>query len=314
MRYLALLAMLCFFGCGGSDGPVAASAPVTNPTSQRLVLTAENAQHVASISDELLVPSGRNSVELAGGNLSLIEIDGIAGALVELPLAYPVLVQDQSGQFAGPGGGSATLTVNGRDVSIVFTSFVTADGSLLTGSVNMTGLVQGIEGEISATFAGFVVTDVDGRFQIDGPVTLMLDRVQEPDRYVERVRRVLNATVTELDNGGSVRMLDLHSESDIEVEAGFQAGTSTVSGTLSFANFEGLTGEMLIVPDLPFTFTVEHATLISEVTSGRVFYEGEGTVRRSILSPNIFETAVRPTGSSEFQVVGTTDITDIDAP
>lgn len=306
-KHLIALLTLTLIGCGGSSDPVS-TAPITNPSpgSPPVVLTAANALSVARTLDELFVPSGRNSVELAGGNLSAIEIDGVAAALIELPLAYPFLVQGTSGRFNGPGGGTAELVVNGTNLEIVFANFVTGDGTRLNGVVFMSAVGQ----EIVVTFDGYQTTDSDGFHQIDGPVTLMHTR---PDATVEQVVRRQNVTVTDLARGGLVRILDGDSEAEIFFSEGFQSGVGTNFATLVFEGFEGLTGELEVVPDIPYAFTVDLTTLTSTVTAGQSFLEGSGTIRRRVIAPNMIEVAVQPEGAADFQVVGVSDITDVDA-
>lgn len=310
MRYLsiALLALL-LFGCSGestTSAPVTLVDPVPGP--QLLTITPENALVLSAVLDELLIPSGRNSVELAGGNLSLIEIDGVAAAMVELPLAYPVLAQGASGRFSGPGGGSADVTVNGPGVTVTFNNFVTQDGTMLNGIALMSSSV----GEILVTFENFQVTDSDGMFLLDGPVTLSLDRFYEPDRFFERVERTQHVTLTDLTHGGTVRIIDGDSEAEIEIGQGVQTGTGTNRGSFLFDGFRGLSGEVFLVPDVPYGFNVELATLTSSVTSGQNYIQGDGTLRRRIVAPNLIETALQAPGAADFVVVGVTDIRDED--
>lgn len=314
MRILPiLLVSLLLSGCGSSVGnlnePTGSSGQSGGTP---LVVTAQNALPISAAVAELTVPSGRHSLEVAGGDLRRIEIDGVAAALVELPLAFPVLDEAPSGNFVGPGGGSASLTVSGPEVTIAFVNFVTEDGTRLNGRALMTGRVDGYNGNVLVTFDAFEIADADGDYRIDGPVTLVITRDDFAGGHEERVERTMEVTVTDLSNGGTVEFIGGTSESDIITENGIQTGISTSGGDLLFRNYKGLNGLLRRVPTEPFRFTVNEATLVSTVLSGEADLVGDGIIRRRIISPNVFEVAVRPSGATEFQVLGVTDITDVD--
>ena len=316
MRYLAFfLVGLLFCGCGGSSE----TSPILNqggPTFPPLVITLENAVHIHEDIDELSVPSGRNSVELAGGDLSRIEIDGVAAVLVEMPLAYFILSQGTSQTFPGPGGGSAQLVVDPETITVNFLQFVTQDGTRLNGTAVMRGEVEDVVnhiGDISATFTALEVADSDGVFQIDGPVTLGIHRTLTAQGYVERIERTQNATIRDLTNGGSVRFINGDTIATITVENDRQSGSAVTSGSFLFDNYDGLSGLLTRGPLEDYLFSVDHTTHISTVTSGQSLLEGDGTIRLTVVAPDMIETAVRPSGGSEFVVVEVKDITDVDA-
>jgi hypothetical protein len=315
MRNLKLfLLSLILVGCGNSSNNEYVITPgvVPGPPQGLLTINANNGLQITNTINELTVPSGRHSLEIAGGDLSLIEIDGVAAALVELPLAYPVLDDAPSGSFAGPGGGTAELLVNGADVSISFSDFVTEDGTRLNGSAFLSGEVDGHNGNVSVTFTAFEIADADGDYQIDGPVTLFIERTDTVQGHEEIIRRTLSVTVTDRANGGTVEFIDINSNSDIVDENGFQNGLSDNTGSFDFRNYQGLNGLAERYPIEPFSFVVNESTLVSTVTGGEAWLVGNGVLRRRVIADNVYEVSVRPAGSSEFQVLGTTDISDID--
>ncbi len=314
MRILSVFFVsLLLCGCGSSlDGLNEPSGSTGQRGSAPLVVTAQNALPISAAVAQLTVPSGRHSLEVAGGDLSQIEIDGVAAVLVELPLAFPVLDEAPSGNFAGPGGGSASLTVSGPDVSIAFSGFVTHDRTRLNGRAQMTGRVDGYNGNVLVTFDGLEIANEDGDYIIDGPVTLAINRVEFTGGHEERVERTMEVTVTDASNGGTVEFVGGTSESDIVTENGIQTGVSTSAGELLFRNYKGLNGLLRRVPAEPFRFTVNEATLVSTVLSGEADLVGDGVIRRRVISPNVFEVAVRPRGATEFQVLGVTNISDVD--
>lgn len=316
MRYFPFLLSLLFLcGCGGSSDPVANTVP-GRPAHLPMVITLENAVHIHEDIDELSVPSGRNSVELAGGDLSQIEIDSVAAALVEMPLSYFILLQGTSQTFHGPGGGTAELTIDGTEIRIVFNHFVTQDGTNLLGTVVMDGEVEDLVnhiGDITATFTAFQVVDADGDFEIDGPVTLSIHRTTTAQGYVEEIERTQNATIRDLTNGGSVSFLNGDTIATITVENGMQSGTAVTNGSFLFENYDGLDGLLTRVPIEDYGFSVDHDTHVSTVTSGQSLLVGDGTIRLTIVAPDMMETAVQVAGSDEFVVVEVKDITDIDA-
>ncbi len=304
MKHLpAVILSLLLCGCG-SDSVDQAAATGAVPTSSALVINTANAVELALAADHLFVPTGRNSVETAQGNLSQIEIDGVAAALVELPLAYPILLRGQPGQFPGPGGGTGTLTAGSSNLVLAFNQFVTGDGILLNGTVTMSGAVQGGSGSIRVDFARFETREPDGDFQVDGVVTLDLARTEQAGVVRQDVERTQDVTVTDLANRGTVKIVDGDSEADVTITNGIENGTGTNRGSLVFSNYRGLNGTVRLVPDTPFAFTVAQATQTSTITAGQSFLEGQGSVRRRVVGPNQIETSVRPEGSAEFQFIG----------
>lgn len=304
MRYLPpVLFSLLLCGCGSSTTDQATGSSAI-PNSSALVITTANAAELALAADHLFVPTGRNSVETAQGSLSGLEVDGVAAALVELPLAYPILLRGQPGQFPGPGGGTVTSTHGGSSLVLTFNEFVTGDGALLNGTVTMSGAVQGGSGQIGVDFAQFQTSEPDGRFQVDGQVTLNLVRTEQGGTVRQDVERTQNVTVTDLANRGTVKIVDGDSEADVLISNGIENGTGTNRGSLVFSNYRGLNGRVRLAPDLPFAFTIVQATHTSTITSGRSFLEGDGTLRRQVIGPNQIETAVRPAGNADFQFVG----------
>lgn len=308
---LLLSVLAC--GCGGSSDelvavPVNSPPPVVAP----LPINSANALRLTHAISELTVPSGRHSLEVAGGDLTHVEIDGVAAALVELPLAYPVLDQAPSRTFPGHGGGNAALMVRGADVTMVFRDFITEDGSRLNGTAFLTGELDDYSGNVRVRFQAFEIADPDGDYKIDGPVTLFIHRTATANGHEERIERTLGVTVTDVRHGGTVQFIDGFSESDIITENGVQTGFSDNTGKLLFANYHGFTGLAERIPVIPFGFNVVEATLVSTVTSGESLLVGDGTLRTRIVDPNVFEVAVRPAGATDFEVVGPHGIPDED--
>ena len=92
-----------------------------------------------------------------------------------------------------------------------------------------------------------------------------------------------------------------------------QSGSAVTSGSFLFENYDGLNGLLTQVPVEDYLFSVDHTTHISTVTSGQSLLEGDGTIRLTVVAPDMIETAVRPSGGTDFVVVEVKDITDVDA-
>lgn len=311
MRYIILiLATLLFFGCGGED--VATTTQVVEPPApgpRLATLDASNALVVGNAASQLQVPGGRNSVELAGGNFSRIEIDNAASAIYELLLAYPSLIGGGNFRYSGPGGGNAEVAVNGAGVTIQFNGFVSADGARLDGQVFL--ITGDNAGTVSANFTGLRVTNPQASLQIDGPATLSRSLAQGLDGFEEQATRILNLTITDLRNGGSVRLIDLTSNVSLSVAGSTMTGSVANTGSLEFNQFQGvLDGLVNLDNTIPFTFTIDLANQIRTVTGGEIFTEGNGTIRRRIIANDTVELAVRPAGAADFTVVRVVQIPD----
>jgi hypothetical protein len=302
---------MLFFGCGGDNETTAPTATVNPPAPgpQLATLDASTAGTFAAAVTQFFVPGGRNSIELAGGNLSRIEVDNAAGALYELLLGYPALLANGNFRYSGPGGGNADVAVNGAGVTIQFNGFISEDGARLDGQVL---LIAANDTTVSGNFNGLRVTNAAASYQIDGPGSMARSVAQGLDGFDEQAIRILNVTFTDLRNGGSARLIDSTGVTNLKVVGTTMTGTVATSGSIEFNQLLGLNGLVTLNNTVPFAFTIDLVTQDRTVSSGEIFNEGNGTLRRRVIATDTFEIAVRPPGATDFTVVAIIQAQDAD--
>jgi len=294
---------LLLAGCGNDNGTSStfnvSGLPQPSPIDPGVSLQASNFFTATS--------TMLNMVATDGGGPGLV--GNVTGADARQPLAvaanlqaaYGALIRGGTNTIPGPGGGSATATVNGTSASLALNNFAGPNG-LVNGNVAFTGAPSATGFTSSANLTGLQVVPPNGRaYRLDGPVNMAVNATG-PSSFVT----VFGSNMTVSDaNGSTARYLNFITITNISSQVANQAnGSQTQSGSLLFAQFRGLTGAVNV--STPQVLRVANSIF----EGGQWLFQGSGQTRATGLGSNSVLIEGAPVGGV-FAPVQTVDLATI---
>lgn len=199
-------------------------------------------------------------------------------------------------------GGTAVVVVNGNSATLTFNGYRTANATLNgTIATSLTGTLLSGTFTANANYTAFTVAVNAGpTYQFDGTASLARTRTGSG---TVTIHSDFAANFTAADTSGPfIRYDNALITTDTSISGGAFSGTQSWSGAVSFQNYAGTTGRVVVTTPTALAFS---GTLTSiALTGGQALFTGDGALRLTVTAPNSVEVAVRLPGTNLFVVVG----------